>query len=370
VVEEPVPSKLPPRMWPFYNLSLTVVRSLGSKSSMHAFSWPLTRGSEFKPWPASCNVIERPSGASVGVMSKRDLPRCSRKPNARADRSSFPPLQRAQIVELACLEPIAKGLHITHWTSHDLARQAVADGIVERISPRTVRQILYNVDLQPHRTRYWKTARLDAEFKTRAEKVLWCYGNAANLAAQGLWVVCVDEIPNFQVLERKPLRRALPGSIEQQEFDYKRHGTVNLLMFLIVHTGQMAVILVEKKDSLHYRRALTTFRRRHHRLQGIYLIQDGDPSHTAAATATYFHESHGWWRPRFTPVHASWLNQAELLNGAFEFHYLKRASWRHREDFVDHIKAAEPEYNRLYAHPFDWTWTNHQMRCWFDQHGQ
>jgi hypothetical protein len=51
-------------------------------------------------------------------------------------------------------EPIAKGLHITHWTSADLARQAVSDGIVETISPRTVWQILHDVDLQPHRTRY------------------------------------------------------------------------------------------------------------------------------------------------------------------------------------------------------------------------
>ena len=32
------------------------------------------------------------------------------------------PVQRAQIVELACLEPIAKGLHITHWSSEDLAK--------------------------------------------------------------------------------------------------------------------------------------------------------------------------------------------------------------------------------------------------------
>src|SRR6266545_5008562 len=66
------------------------------------------------------------------------------------------PVQRAQIVELACLEPVAKGLHIPHWSSEDLARQAVTDGIVARISPRSVRTILRNVDLQPHRTRYWK----------------------------------------------------------------------------------------------------------------------------------------------------------------------------------------------------------------------
>src|SRR6516165_4592248 len=137
---------------------------------------------------------------------------------------SFPPLQRAQIVQLACLEPVAEGLHITHWTSQDLARQAVADGIVAAISPRTVRRILHDVDLQPHRTRYWKTSHLDAQFKERAEKVLWCYGNAERLARQGIWTVAVDEVPNFQVLERDPIRRAIPGFIEQQEFEYTRHG--------------------------------------------------------------------------------------------------------------------------------------------------
>jgi hypothetical protein len=97
---------------------------------------------------------------------------------------------------------VAEGLHITHWTSQDLADQAVADGIVDAISPRTVRQILRDVDLQPHRTRYWRTARLDACFKERAEKVLGCYANAERLARQGIWTVAVDEMPNLPVLER------------------------------------------------------------------------------------------------------------------------------------------------------------------------
>nr|WP_238603066.1 helix-turn-helix domain-containing protein [Fimbriiglobus ruber] len=128
------------------------------------------------------------------------------------------PLQRAQIVKLACLEPVAKGLHITHWTSRDLARQAVTDGIVEAISPRTIRRILSDVDLQPHRTRYWRTARLDATFKERAEKVLWCYGNAWELADRGIWTVAVDEMPNLQVWnatrsgERSPARLSRKNS--------------------------------------------------------------------------------------------------------------------------------------------------------------
>src|SRR3954453_6902579 len=166
------------------------------------------------------------------------------------------PVQRAQLVELACLEPVAKGLHITHWSSEDLARQAVADGIVASISPRTVRLILDRVDLQPHRTRYWRTTRPDPRFKARAEKVLWCYGNAERLARRGYWAGCADEVPNFQVLERHPIRRSIPGSIEQQEFGYTRHGTVNLLAFLVVHTGRMRAVVLEQNDAANYIPAL------------------------------------------------------------------------------------------------------------------
>ena len=285
-------------------------------------------------------------------------------------RRSFPPLQRAQIVELACLEPVAEGLHITHWSSADLARQAVANGIVEAISPATVRRILQQVDLQPHRTRYWRTARLDGRFQERAEKVLWCYGNAERLARRGLWVVCVDEVPNLQVLEREPIRRAIPGHIEQQEFEYTRHGTVNLLLFLVVHTGQMELAVLGANDAAHYIPALRDFRRRHRGLKGVLLVHDGGASHVAQATAHYMKGSAGWWRPRLTPAHASWLNQAEMLGRAFGRRYLKRGSWPSREEFIGHVMASWPEYNRRYAHPFSWTWTNDRMRKWFAEHAR
>jgi DDE superfamily endonuclease len=251
-----------------------------------------------------------------------------------------------------------------------LARQAVADGIVAALSPAMARRILQRVDLQPHRTRYWRTARLDERFKGRAEKVLWCYGNAERLARRGIWVVCADEAPNLQVLERQPIRRAIPGHVEQQEFEYTRHGTVNLLLFLVVHTGQMELAVLGANDAAHYIPALRDFRRRHRRLKGVFLIHDGGASHIAQATAEYVKGCAGWWRPRLTPAHASWLNQAELLGRAFGRRYLKRGSWVSQEEFIEHVMASGPEYNRRYAHPFDWTWTNDRMRKWFAEHAQ
>ena len=237
-------------------------------------------------------------------MRTRACPISWNHPNGPGGRPGFPPLQRAQIVQVACLEPVAKGLHITHWTSQDLARQAVEDGIVPAISDRTVRAILNQVDLQPHRTRYWRTSRIDTHFKERAEKILWCYANAERLARRGFWVVCADEKPNFQVLERHPIRHSIAGSIAQREFDYTRHGTVNILFFLIVHSGQMEAACFDAKSAEHYVQELRAFRRRHRHLRGVYLIHDNDPTHTAAKTRNYLAGGSGWWRSRFTPVHA------------------------------------------------------------------
>jgi DDE superfamily endonuclease/Homeodomain-like domain len=364
----PYRSRSPRVIGPSSRRSPGADRSPSTRSSTLASSSRSPKANGFKTSLPGCGALRPPSGASVVVTSEVASTASSPTGLAAGAPRRFPPLQRARIVELACLEPVAEGLHITHWSSADLARQAIADGIVPSISPATVRRILNEVHLQPHRTRYWRTSRLDERFKDRAEKVLWSYGNARRLARAGTWTVAVDEVPNFQVLERRPIRRAKPGSIEQREFEYIRHGTVNLLLFLIVHSGRMELAVLESKDAAHYIEQLRHFRRRHRRLAGVFLIQDGDPSHTAGETADYWASCGTWWRPRFTPAHASWLNEAELLVRAFGHRYLRRASWNSRQQFIDHVVASCPEYNELYAHPFQWTWSTQKMRRWFDKH--
>jgi hypothetical protein len=90
--------------------------------------------------------------------------------------------------------------------------------------------------------------------------------------------------------------------------------------------------------------------------------------HIAGDTRGYFAGSQGWWRPRYTPANASWLDQAEILIHAFKHYYLKRASWKSKEEFKTHVLASWPEYNHRYAHPFEWTWTNQKMHRWFAKH--
>jgi hypothetical protein len=239
-------------------------------------------------WPACQRYREL---GLAGLLADHRQGRSGRDPG-------ITPVQRAQSVELAGREPVAKGLHITHGSRDDLARQAVADGIVARLSPPAVRNILAHVDRQPHRTRYWKTPRRDGQFQDRAEPVLWCYANASRLAEEGVGVVCVDAIPTFQVLERDPIRRAIPGSVEQQGFDDTRHGTVNMPVFLVVHSGLRASAFLASHDAEHYRPELELFHRQHKELRGVFLIRDGGSSHRAARTRNYVADRKGWWRPR------------------------------------------------------------------------
>ena len=62
-------------------------------------------------------------------------------------------------------------------------------------------------------------------------------------------------------------------------------------------------------------------------------------------------------------------NQAELLDRRLrlplpEAWVVERAG----RSSSRHVAASWPEYNRLYAHPFEWTWTNQKMRRWFAEH--
>jgi hypothetical protein len=254
---------------------------------------------------------------------------------------------------------------MTHWATRSLALIARQRGIVPHIAHSTVALILREAELQPHRSRYWKTPTLNAEFRQRAAGILWCYERAFDLAARDELVLCLDEKPNIQALERAaPTQPMRPGQIERREFEYHRHGTVNLLVALQVHSGKMRGWCLPKNDSVHLCRALRELFYQHRQRKRIHLIWDNGSSHVSDYTAQFLRKYQDRVRVLCTPPHASWLDQAELLLRAFTDQYLDRGEWLSREHLIDHLNASWPEYNRLFAHPFNWSWTRHSMHKW------
>jgi hypothetical protein len=286
-----------------------------------------------------------------------------------ADRGRFPPLTRVEIEQLACCAPVGVGLHMTHWSTRSLARVAVERGLVPRIAHSTVSLILRYAELQPHRSRYWRTPTLNATFRRRAARVLWCDERAYALAKNDELVICLDEMPNLQALERvRPAHPMRPGQIERREFEYIRHGTVTFLVALIVHSGRMRGWCLNTNEAADLRPALRQLFHAHRHARRLHLIWDGGGSHIAGETQTLLQAFQPWVRVLLTPAHASWLNQAELLLRAFHDHYLTRGDWKSRGHLIEHLGASWPEYNRLFAHPFTWSWTRAKMRAWIDRY--
>jgi hypothetical protein len=221
--------------------------------------------------------------------------------NAADGLPFFPPLERVQIEHVACTEPAAYGLHLNRWDCRTLQRLVIEQAIVGTIHYTTIARILAEASLQPHRCRYWKTATLDEEFTTRAARILWCYERVMWLHTRGEVVICIDEKPNIQALERlAPTQPLRPGQITRREFEYKRHGTVTLLVAFNVYTGMMWACCLEANNHEHFLWALRQISHRWARACQIHLILDNGASHIDHHTRDYL-AGHARFRPLHTP---------------------------------------------------------------------
>lgn len=284
-----------------------------------------------------------------------------------AARAFFPSAARAAIEDLACQSPESVGWKVTHWSQRSLAQAAGELEYVASIHQTTVRDILCEADLQPHRFRFWKTTVWDDESVERALKILWYYERIESLWQRGEVIICADEKPNLQVLERvMPTQLMRPGQIERQEFEYKRHGTVNLLAGLIVYNGRLWAECLDKNDGEHFRPAVRRLLHPYGWAKRIHLIVDNGSSHTSDDTRAFFHDLSPRIHVLFTPVDASWLNQAESLLEAFSERYLLRGNWSCRDQMIQHILDSQSDYNQRFAHPFQWEWSCRQFRYWLN----
>lgn len=275
--------------------------------------------------------------------------------------------ERRQIERLACCEPASIDWHLTHWSYRSLAQAAVEQEYVESIHYTTVGEILREADLQPHRFRYWKTTVWDDEAAQRALKILWYYERIESLWKRGEVILAVDEKPNIQVLERTVAKQQMrPGQIERQEFDYNRHGTINLLVGLSVYNGHMWAECLDKNDGEHFRPAIGRLLHHYSWANRIHLIMDNGSSHISDDTTEFFDALSLRVHVLLTPAKASWLNQAEALLEAFSERYLIRGSWSSRAMMIWHIMESTQDYNQYFAHPFEWKWSCRDFLYWLN----
>jgi hypothetical protein len=96
------------------------------------------------------------------------------------------------LVKIACELPDRLGRSLSQWDCVELARQLVADGVVQSISPQTVGRILKDHRLKPWRRHLWLSPHVprDAAFAARVESIVALYTRPLE---DYEIVLCVDE---------------------------------------------------------------------------------------------------------------------------------------------------------------------------------
>jgi transposase len=165
----------------------------------------------------------------------------------------------------------------------------------------------------------WCIAELDDEYIKAMEDVLEVYERPLSAEEP---VVCVDEKPvtlHNDVREPLPMK---PGSVAKRDNEYERAGTANVFCGIEPQAGVHFTKVTPTRSSLEFADFIQSIANRYPTAQTIHLVMDNLSSHTQKALTDRFGEEEGgalWDRftVHYTPVHGSWLNQAELEIGLF-----------------------------------------------------
>jgi transposase len=151
--------------------------------------------------------------------------------------------EEALLVATACSSP-PKGR--ARWTLTLLADAMVKLTEHERLSRETVRRRLAENDLKPWRKDMWCIPEVDGAYVARMEDVLDLYAEAPDPKRP---VVCFDESPTQLIGEVRQPIPAAPGQRERYDCEYKRNGTVNLLVFLDAHRPWRKIKVTERRTA-------------------------------------------------------------------------------------------------------------------------
>ena len=308
-----------------------------------------------------------------------DAPRSGAPPH-------FSPEQITHLIARACEDPQKSGRPISHWSAQEIADEAVNRNIVAQISIRTVNRLLSEMDLKPHRSRYWLNATPDCPetFQQEVMQICQTYEQAPALLSKGIHVVSVDEKTGIQALERAhPTQSAQPGRVERREYEYERHGTCCLIASLDVVLGKLiaaqlgptrteadfaehikVVIATAPKDdwifiadqlNTHKSETLVRLVAAHCDLN-LELGEKGKSGILASmeSRAAFLSDPSHQIRFLYTPKHTSWLNQIEIWFGILVRKLLKRGNFTSVEELQQKIRDFIDYFNQTLAKPFNW----------------
>ena len=275
--------------------------------------------------------------------------------------------QRLQLLALACEPGEAQGRATP--TLDELCERAVEQGVVEHISRSHLQRILQAGEIRPHRVRQWLHSP-DPQFREKVNAICELY----RAAPKDSVVLSIDEKTGIQAIERKHADRApRPGRARRREFEYIRHGTQALIAALDVHSGRVLGRCSDRRTQDDLVAFMEEVARAYPK-GTVHVIWDNLNTHRAQAVWDDFNARHGErFEFHFTPLHASWVNQIELLFGIYARRVLRHASHPSTQHLRQRTEAFLAQRNAR-PKPFRWTFAGFELQTgepkWFAKHAR
>ena len=276
-------------------------------------------------------------------------------PLAAGPRGVFPPEVAIHVVRLACERPDLLSRSLSQWDCHELARQLIAEGIVEDISASTVRRILAAHQLKPWRHHLWLHPKhpRDAAFYATIADLIDLYTRP--LRADEI-VLSVDEKTSLQ--PRPRLSPTLPAQPHHRpnrvEHEYKRAGALNLFAAFDTRSGKVYGHCYDRKRQREFIAFLEAVDVEvNEPIRTIHLVCDNVSTHHGKEVRNWL-AHHPRFVVHFTPVHCSWMNQVEQWFSILQRKRLRIVDFESKDQLHTKLDQFISEGNQ-HAHPFNWS---------------
>lgn len=300
--------------------------------------------------------------------------------------------QRALIVTMACQNPKDYGFEISHWSLPYLRIAIEEAGFAPGISESSINRILNDVDVRPHKHQYWLHSREKYEspetYNAKIGAINDLYRKAKEASSSeennDTRILSTDEMTGIQALEHKyPDKLPKPGEYSKIEFEYIRHGTLSFIGFYNVINGKM------EHPFLNQTRTEDDFVRALDKVISLdptkryCIVADNLNTHVSESLVRYVAEQIGDKQDLgikgkkgilksmesrakylsdtshriciyYTPIHCSWMNQIEIWFNIINKRLLRKKSFKSVEELAQSIITFIDQYNRYFAHPFNW----------------
>jgi transposase len=288
-----------------------------------------------------------------GMDGLADRPRSGRPPG-------FTPVQVAEVKALACQLPADAEVPLSRWSSIELARHAIDTGIVQAISASTVRRWLTSDAIKPWQYRSWIFPR-DPDFRAKATRILDLYAGTFEGEPLGAdeYVISSDEKTSIQARCRcHPTLPPGKARMMRVNHEYARGGALAYLAAYDVHharlfgrcepsTGIEPFMALAEQVMTQEPYASAT---------RVFWVVDNGSSHRGQAAINRFATRFPNAVMIHTPVHASWLNQVEIVFSVIQRKVVSPNDFTDLDQVEHRLTEFEHRYNAT-ARPFRWKFT-------------